>query len=418
MPRYRPVPVNWKDWILEDRKYIKKYLEMHSAVAPNIRLIDVVVPSYRIPEANLRLITGMQVPENWRTVFIIVLDNPKLASSIDGGWQGLESRLTNSSGHNVRVRENKKNMGASASRNAGIKESAAQWILFLDDDTEPDTHLLVNYEKHIRSCTDIDNVVGWLGHVQFPRQSMSLREGAVLMSYLTFAFEIATFDGVEHPAWGVTANLLVRRVRNLHLDTRYAKQGGGEDVDLCLRLSDYGRFVKAPKAVVYHPFWETSFYRHFFGWALGDGALFCRFKQYTYRSWPNVIETLFVVLPLRLYFSEFSRTALLVISFLCIDIIVDMMDITDFRHRVKVLGARWSLPYLLLGRIIGNSYVWVLELGRLIGHLRRKQLQNFARRFDWLCQKIPGAPEKFAKTELVKFMCFVATILVFQYCHL
>ena len=45
------------------------------------------------------------------------------------------------------------------------------------------------------------------------------------MSYLTFAFEVASFDGYAHPAWGVTANLMVRRVNELRFDLRYAKHG-------------------------------------------------------------------------------------------------------------------------------------------------------------------------------------------------
>ena len=72
-------------------------------------------------------------------------------------------------------------------------------------------------------------------------------------------------------------------------------QGGGEDVDLCLRLAPHGRFDQVPTAEVGHEFWETSFYRHFIGWALGDGALFNRFPAYSYRSWPNVVELIVLV---------------------------------------------------------------------------------------------------------------------------
>lgn len=412
-PRYSPVHVPWKDWIPEDVSIIKKYLQKHGARFPDVRLVDIVVPSYRIPEEKLNNIVKMVVPPNWRTVFLIVLDNPDLTSRLDGGPEGLERRLSESSGHNVRVRANKTNIGASGTRNRGIRESAATWILFLDDDTHPVQNLLLEYEKYFAGLTDIQGLAGLIGLVQFPRGAgLSLMQGAVLMSYLTYAFEIAISENCKHPAWGVTANILMRRLPEMYFDTRYAKQGGGEDVDMCLRVGVFGRFDKVPSAIVHHPFWESNFYCHFFGWASGDGALFSRFPQHTYMSFPNVCELLVLWIPFVLVKYSMIKTVLMVLTLLAADVIVDMLHLQEFSYRADVLRHKWTCTELVVGHCIANSYIWVLEFGRLLGHMRRLEPFNLCRRFDWHCGKVEGAHGKFVRTELIKFCTFVMIIFI------
>lgn len=82
-------------------------------------------------------------------------------------------------------------MGASASRNRGIEESAAQFILFLDDDItlEPGSRPLYAYEEAIQAHP---GVVGFAGMVLFPRRfPLSVAQGAVVMSYLTVRYRFA-----------------------------------------------------------------------------------------------------------------------------------------------------------------------------------------------------------------------------------
>jgi glycosyltransferase involved in cell wall biosynthesis len=262
-------------------------------------LVDVVVPSYRLNLGLLEKICSLHVPERWRTQFIIIVDNPGLllqkVQEIAGevcpedvnqclmlASSQLEKYLSEKSissaygGNNVRVRTNKTNSGASASRNRGLDESAAEYVLFLDDDVIPEVTLLDEYDKYLGSLEmpeDEKLLLGMVGLVKFPRHpNLQLMHAAVLMSYLTFMFEIASNPIYQHPAWGVTANLLVKRVPGLRFDTAYAKTGGGEDVDFCLRLLQGGYLKAAPNAVVHHPFWDGStiqLFSHFF--SLGCG---------------------------------------------------------------------------------------------------------------------------------------------------
>lgn len=82
----------------------------------------------------------------------------------------------------------------------------------------------------------------------------------------------------------------------------HKKAGGGEDVDFCLKVSEAsngGKLIAVPEACVVHPFWDGSIFdlsRHFFNWAVGDGALFTRHPRYKYWSYPNMPETVFLLL--------------------------------------------------------------------------------------------------------------------------
>ena len=143
------------------------------------------------------------------------------------GESVLEEYLSSKGGNDVRVRCNKTNLGASASRNRGLDESSANFVLNLDDDLIPNTDLLFRYGCKLRTIES--DVCGLVGLVKFPRaQDLHLKHAAVLMSYLTFMFEIAETSKDLYgggPAWGVTANILFKRTP-VRFDKVYAKTGG------------------------------------------------------------------------------------------------------------------------------------------------------------------------------------------------
>lgn len=142
-------------------------------------------------------------------------------------------------------------MGAGLSRNRSLDESCADWALFLDDDVRPSRNLLHVYGKAIMEHTpdplradgseDRNNepvTCGFIGKTAFPPAATSLQR-AVVVSGLTFMYGVSGV--VERPAWGVTANLLVKvgcaggRRAITTFGGEFPKTGGGEDVDFCLR---------------------------------------------------------------------------------------------------------------------------------------------------------------------------------------
>ena len=90
--------------------------------------IDVVIPSYRLKEKYLLPILQMEVPEGAEVHYIIVADNPEVKSP--------KRLLEKVDGERVKLIINPQNLGASESRNVGIENSTADWVLFLDDDAQ------------------------------------------------------------------------------------------------------------------------------------------------------------------------------------------------------------------------------------------------------------------------------------------
>jgi GT2 family glycosyltransferase len=444
--RYKRVPaIGWRDWVMKDCLQIQSYLENHGHSVPECILMDVVVPTYRINMPILECFCMLVVPPAMRCVLIIIVDNPtKLCNDMNVNDTDIAASLMESMlraytlehkensvtllGENVRVRCNTINLGASASRNRGINESSAQYTLFLDDDVKipKNSHLLNEYYMLLQ--TKPADCVGFVGLVTFPRQlNLPIIHGAVLMSYLTFMFEIAKNPLYMTPAWGVTANLLVIREEGIRFDINYAKTGGGEDVDFCLRLLEVtgGKLYSAPQAEVYHEFWSGGIMvlcHHFLNWAVGDSALFRRFPEHCYLSYPNVTEFLlvFFLITLSLFALDWVTFPLAVVPLeillvFTVDFVCDLSDIESFKHRCTLLlseetksNDKYSLLYCIGAHFLANMYIIILECGRLYGHiLRRDFFTNFTRRFDWHCQRLPNAKENFAQKELVKFQLFV-----------
>ncbi|KAG9314950.1 hypothetical protein JVU11DRAFT_4059 [Chiua virens] len=109
-----------------------EWLLKHCPAVSRRLTLDVVIPSFRVQLQFLEPMLNLKPSPTCTTMFIVVVDDPLSPARAE-----LETRFA--SRPDVRIRTNNKNLGASGSRNRGMKESAAEWIIFLDDDSHPAT---------------------------------------------------------------------------------------------------------------------------------------------------------------------------------------------------------------------------------------------------------------------------------------
>ncbi|CAM9167626.1 unnamed protein product [Ectocarpus sp. 13 AM-2016] len=360
--RYRKVAVNWKSEMLgQGVQQARAWLESRPPLlqlSPEANIcqgdggrrlrrrfdrfvvLDVLVPTVRLDDLSiLTAICSLVVPPHMRTMFIIIVDDPTIAPS---RIRAMANELQRAARANiVRVRQNQENIGAGPSRNRALQESSADWGLFLDDDVKPNGDILAEYGRLIvntvesvgcgggggggemvsattgdgaksdnhshaastATTTTTATCCGFIGMTKFPPAETPLLR-AVALSDVTYMYGIS--GELSHPAWGVTANLLVRfswpgkrRVITKFGD-QFPKTGGGEDVDFCLRrVHTGGTFLPAPEAIVIHPWWPGGRFKtyrqgrvRFFRWSFGDGQLMDLHPQFSYRSYPNVAESM------------------------------------------------------------------------------------------------------------------------------
>lgn len=357
--------------------------------------LDILIPSYRADEHYLLGMLNADVPDSLRARFIVVLDNP--AARISGR---LADRLRED---DVTVIRNARNLGAPASRNIALDASSADWVLFWDDDIAPDKNTLYEFASLMRSNIDAP---GFVAPAMMPPAHNSFTKGIDASDMLTF-WRIP--DGYEKIAWGVTANLMIRRAaigRN-RFALEFPKQGGGEDIDFCLRITKEcgAPFAVARAAAVRHEWWSDGrrSYVRFMRWAYGDSVLPSMFPAHRYYNFPNMAEFILVGETLcgALWLAGGSGLACTVLA----------------------AGA-------LLGEICGewtkqwfckrnSSFIIAAEssivrcsndIGRLFAHVRRLRLLSIMERFDYFCDKRHIRFER--KIGAIKFSLFVGAALI------
>ncbi len=255
-----------------------------------MKSVDVVVPSARLQDGPLTAILAVRCPPGTTLRFIVVADNP--AAELP---PALVARARDPA---VTVIRNSTNLGAPESRNKGAAVSSADWILFLDDDVVPEPGLL---EVYAGAVVQDAGRPGFFGTTRYPAAKTTFQRGVLASEILTF-FGIAGWYA-EMP-WATTSNVLVRGpdMRAHRFSSAFPKAGGGEDIDVFLRLTGHARaeFRAVPAAIVHHDFWPGNRrnYRRFFRWAFGDSKLHALHPAHVYRTAPNAIELAVALVPI------------------------------------------------------------------------------------------------------------------------
>ncbi|KAL3901698.1 MAG: hypothetical protein SGPRY_012242 [Prymnesium sp.] len=391
-PAYKPIPATWNDELMGEWA-AKLALELDQDPL-SVGSIDVLVPSYRCDIARLKSIQ-LVVARVRRAKLIIQVDDP--------GSADLQEVLSLEK-HHTRVRVNPTNIGASCTRNQLLKEATASVILFLDDDVIPSHDVVEQYLTSMLSPSG-RCLCGLVGRVIFP-ESHDVWHEATRMSDIIIAFDWP--DGISPGnivPWGVTASLCLWHKHAVIFDEQYAKTGGGEDLDFCLRVSQMAglKWGKLSSAVVRHPFWERQpgatgilrYLQHFFKWTQGDGLLLDRHPEHVYYNLPNVIE---ISLPIFLFWG---------MSTLCLIWAVELV--------LEALKA-WTSPHghhlskidrvkaAMLSCIVKN----VVDFGHYFYFLRRGRFTMcFGSRFDWFCGLIDRCKSEERRKFLVRWLCWI-----------
>ena len=423
-PRYAPHNINWKPKIDGAAALLRRYADMHlgsQGVAPRTT-IDVIVPTYRMNREYIERICALRSTKA-ELCFIIIIDNPLAAAAAETASAALGelSWLTAlaTTRDDVRVRVNDVNRGASYSRNRGLDEAAAAWIVFLDDDVIPDPAIIDAYTDAIEAHgTAVDGFVGYSDLPSEPR----VYPTAVHLSGVSFFWRAAR-QMVSVP-WGITANLCVRRLGNMRFNEVFSKTGGGEDIDFCLQLPRLGLHC-VPAARICHPWWSNGsrVYNHFFNWSYSDSQLQDIYPEYTYRSPPDSAE-FFVLTATGLitwhsWFHNADSTGyptlfvkivggivLVFLRVLSVEVLFDMYEHLYLCREQEPHARGWLRFAASLESTLIRSWS---RCGRLLGHLRRGRLHNnVCKRFDWFCGQTAGVVEREQWNAWWRFAVFAA----------
>ena len=296
-------------------------------------------------------------------------------------------------------------MEAHLSRNKGFEAGSGEYVLFLDDDIEVPSNLLVKYLEVVKKSP---NSPGFIGPVKFPPCINSHTQAAVASDILTF-WDIA--KTTSHLAWGITANLMVKResVGNIRFSSSFPKKGGGEDVDFCLRIVDRCGtwFTSVPDAELVHPWWAQGKqqYKRFARWAYGDSPLPTLHPKYKFRNAPNLLESALILsLFATLTFVFFKVSIEWFFAWLIIALFLELF-IDGLRMR---LAGKKQTPIV---SIQATAIRLSNDLGRIAGHLKRLHVLGLTERFDYF---MTGEHIRYERTvAFSKFIAYatVATVL-------
>ena len=369
-PRYvRQHLVDWKGLLQAH----SRRLVSHIKDQPPVVTIDVVVPSFRTPVEVLHCMVTIPDPPGASLKFIIIVDDPASPNLRD---------VVALQNERVRVRVNETNLGASASRSRGLAEACAEWVLLLDDDVLLSPACIPAYVNAIREVGK--EHCGFVGTTRLPPVESILYE-ATRMSDITFFYSLPLW---LEPPWGVTANLLVRRVSGLEFDTDFAKTGGGEDVDYCIRLVKTTGlpFGRVADAVVEHDWWPApstfKYLSRFWKWTTGDGYLNYKHPEFVYLSFPNVIElslATLLVCPLvcSITMCEKQLAAMWLVEVLC----------ETSRALMATESLHLSTGRRLCAATLSTFVKNVVDAGHTAFHIRHGRLTYIFHSFDWFLGK-------------------------------
>jgi glycosyltransferase involved in cell wall biosynthesis len=405
-PRYERVHVEWESLLPAQIQQIENWAaKKKKSGCEKKDVVDIIVPSYRVQMSYLGpILNDIIIPETADVMYIVVVDNPATEKEILQKLHAEEVKAVGvHSRKRIRIRVNAANEGASFSRNVGIRQSKADFLLFLDDDVLPSNEILQEYLMAQAAHPDYDGFVGSTELVQLdPSTPSTLFQIAVQLSGITY-FWSAPATASEMP-WGITANVFFRKSHlpdeQIFFDLSYFKTGGGEDIDYCLQLKKFP-LLSVPRAKASHPWWHSGKRNmsRFFYWAMSDSLLQ---SQYSFLSFPNLQETIIFYLLFKGWMVFWGNTEMLSVSrfvVLCsclwgADFLLDILQFLCGEQVSPILtkeifpedGKSSAFPWMKLLAVFieSNLIIQVADLGHWLGNVYFSCYQMFQTLFSYI----------------------------------
>lgn len=368
--------------------------------------LDVIIPSYRLQSEYILPIIQMDIPPATQVRYFIIADNPDVVTPHE-----LVPYIDNKK---INLIRNGTNLGVCKTRNVGIENCIADWVLFIDDDVKPEKNLLVIY---LNAITNNPDEVGFFGEVIFPRPVNRFTRGLSASIILTF-FTIGRH--INYLKWAPTPNVLIRRsaIGNVRFNEVFNKFGASEEIDFFLRIYRItGKELRAAKdAIVYHDWWHNGKrnYSRFVRWAGGFTLLITTFPEYTFYNFPNMVESLVAGLLLIIPLSIYLHTPLLLACFVAGILIGDCS--VEFLNLLVHKGFRKSL-YTVDSVMVRTS----IDIGKLLTQFKyHKVIGHFCKRFDHFCDgKRITKTRRWAGLKFLSYIFFTSLWYCLIYkCHL
>lgn len=364
-----------------------------------MKTIDIIIPSYRLQSKYLLSIIQMDKPDNYKVRFIIIADNPKIE---------IPTEITHFiDNKNIILFRNEINGGSSYSRNVGINNSNAEWILFIDDDVKPNKDLINRYVKAIE---DYPNEIGFFGETLMPEPKALFSKGIIASDILTFFFLAGYYDKLK---WAPTSNVLIKKsaIGKIRFQEIFPKNGGGEDIDFFLQINKKTKqeLICLKDTIVHHDWWydEKRNYTRFTRWSFGDTLLHEIYPEFTYYNFPNIIESLVLSLPFVILISiltfSFNPVIALFFGIFLGEIFIEFIRLLIYKGFLKSLFALETV-------LIRASN----DIGRLSMQLiKLKRFKGICERFDHFCD---GRHIKYQKIwAFTKFISYIIASIGIYY---
>jgi hypothetical protein len=397
--RYEKQHTDWTYELLADA--VRTVTAWLDGRLPRAVVLDVVVPTHRLDLSYLQRILALKGDERIVTKFFVVVDNPTDTTGV-AKLRALCSAALR--GDQYRIFVNERNRGAAFSRNIGLYESWADWILFLDDDVVPRDDLLLRYAECIRAAAP--HVAGFVGLTKLPDPQDAFSMAVKLLRVTDF------WEVCNKPAgtisWGVSANLVTRRIKSVKFDDELT---GGEDIDYCIRLlSDGASLLGAPSAAVDHAWWSDG-QAHLQRWAEGDGALFDLHPQYTYRDVPDAAESAALLSAAALALGLSPAVCLVPVWIFIVEAVLFYVT-----HSASPRFGMASLSPPQKAVVAWHAALILVRasFGRMRGHWRRGGivgvLRHVGHRFDWSVGSVPNYVRIMRHGSMVQFAVFMLLV--------